>query len=176
MNMGSTRTDFRKLFWALLALQVPTLVALAVIDQGLKNPVTPGGIISFEFCGYTGSCETALSAWGAQGQALATLSLGLDYLFLLLYAGFICVGLLRVVPHVPAALKRMTTYVAWLALGAGLADACENYALIRVVLDQSGEAFGVIGSRLATLKFLILGISLPWLLFTAVVYGRRPVA
>ena len=41
---------------------VPALVALALIDQHLRNDISPQGIVSFEVCAYSSSCEAMLEA------------------------------------------------------------------------------------------------------------------
>lgn len=163
-----TRQFLKKLFWAFLGLFLATLVAMATIDANLNTSATPNGIISFELCAFTSSCTAALAEWGERGQQLAMLSLGLDYLFLLLYPGLVCMGLLLIAPKVPGALKRATVLMAWLSPGAGVADALENYALVQVVLSGSGEPYAWYGGVFAAVKFVILGITLLWLLFTSV--------
>lgn len=167
------RQQLKALLWVLIALFLPTMAALAVIDGSLKVPASPGGIISFEFCGFMSSCDATLVQWGVKGQQLALLSLGLDYLFMVIYPLLVCVGLLLVAPVVPMPLKNFTALLAWVALGAGLADAAENFFLIRVVLGGSGLSYGVMASTCAAFKFAILGIMLVWLAFTALAYGRR---
>jgi hypothetical protein len=116
----------KKLFWSFLTISTLALINLGAVDLGLRNLVTPNGIISFELCTYNASCDAALTAWGDKGQALAMLSLGLDYLYLCTYPGYMCTGLLLVAPHVPAALKKITVAAAWLSLLACVADAIEN--------------------------------------------------
>ncbi|RBP53580.1 hypothetical protein [Arenicella xantha] len=167
----------KRTFWVFLLLFVFASVALTVIDSGLRNSTTPHGIVSFELCAYTASCDAALIQWGTKGQALALLSLGLDYLFLFLYPGLIVIGLLLIAPRVPRNLFRLTMFAAWSCVAIGLADAIENYALIQIILSESGSRYGLLASISATIKFVLLGIALLWWLFTTVKYGllkRQP--
>lgn len=163
--------NLKKAFWFALALFVPAAIALAAVDAGLKTSATPYGIISFELCGFSSSCKAALAHWGPRGQALAMLSLGLDYLFLVLYPALICISLLLVVSSVPNSLKPITIVIAWSCVAIGLADAIENYALIQVILSESGSQYGLLGSIFATIKFVMLGLALLWLLFTSIRYS-----
>lgn len=167
------RRQLKGLLWLLIAFFVPTLAALGVIDAGLKVPASSNGIIAFEFCGFLSSCDATLSQWGVKGQQLAMLSLGLDYLFMVVYPCLVCVGLLLVAPVVPAQLKALTTFLAWIALLAGLADAAENYFLIRIILNGSAASYGVPASTFAVIKFAVLGITLGWLVIASLTYGRR---
>jgi hypothetical protein len=152
------------LFRLLLVLTAATLVALAVIDSGLKVPSSPLGIMSFEFCGFSGSCAATLAAWGEPGRQLAMLSLGLDYLFLLLYPGLICLALLLLLPRLPARQARMATLSARLAWLIALADAVENFFLVQVIRSGGAGAHGDIAAIFASLKFLVLFLTLAALL------------
>jgi hypothetical protein len=161
----------KKAFWLLLALFVLTTLALGLIDSGLRTSATPGGIVSFEFCAFTGSCETALEQWGSRGQALAMLSLGIDYVYLLVYPGLIAVGLLLVTARLGPELVRRTRLAAWSCTLISLADAMENYALIQLVLNAPASGYGLWAGSFATLKFALLGLTLSWLLFVGVKYA-----
>lgn len=164
--------------WILILLSILTSIALNNIDSGLRSGATPHGIVSFEFCAYMSSCDDALSQWGETGRALAMLSLGMDYLFLILYPGLIFTGLLLVSSHVPRNLFRPTMAIAWSCPAISLADAIENYALIQIILSESGSCYGLLASVFATIKFVLLGITLLWLLIAIVRYVmfNRPVA
>lgn len=134
------------------------------IDIGLRNDTSPDGIVSFELCAFTASCIATLAAWGAAGQSLAMLSLGLDFLFMLLYCGFIGVALMLTAEHLSLRLKQATVFVAWLTLAMWLADAIETYSLIQIVLRQSDAIYGPLAAGFASLKFSILGLCVAWLL------------
>lgn len=165
--------SLKQLFYGLLALLIPSAIAMRLVDAGLRNNATPNGIVSFEFCAYTDSCQAALKAWGAAGQNLAMLSLGLDYLFMLLYPAFICVCLLLLARQFSARLKQVTVCAAWLALAAGAADVIENYGLIQLVLNPQEAFYGWLAAVFATIKFSILGITIPWLIIAIVLAMHR---
>ncbi len=170
--------SLKQIFWGLLALLIPCAFVMLQIDYGLRNATTPNGIVSFELCAYTSSCNAALATWGASGQILAMLSLGFDYIFMVLYPSFICVGLLLSAQHLSATSKKATIFAAWFSLVAGLADAVETYALIQIVLNQSGSFYGELAAVFATIKFTILGVTVVWLVATTILYlfNRRKVA
>jgi hypothetical protein len=158
----------RQWFRVFLVLFLLTSVALGLIDAGLRNEATPYGIVSFEFCGFTSTCGEALDRWGARGQGLAMLSLGLDYLYLFLYPGLILISLMRVAPHLPGSLSRGTMRVAGVCPFISLADAIENYGLVQVILMGPGTFYGVAAGVFATIKFLLLIFTLGWLLYVSV--------
>lgn len=158
-------TTLRSLFRTFLWLTLVTGAALVWMDMGLRNEVTPQGIVSFEFCGYAGNCAEAMAAWGESGRLLMMLSLGLDYLFLFAYCGFGCCGLLLLARRVPAGLQGFTGLLARISPLAGVADACENAMLVKVLMADGGLEAGRIAGHFASLKFAIVGVAALWMLF-----------
>ncbi len=152
------------LFRAFLWLMLVTGAALVWMDLGLRNEVTPQGIVSFEFCGYAGNCAEAMAAWGEPGRLLMMLSLGLDYLFLFAYCGFGCTALLLLARRVPAALQGFTGLLARITPLAGVADACENAALVKVLMADGGLEAGRMAGHFASAKFAIVGVAVLWML------------
>ncbi len=157
-------TSLKTLFRSLLVLVVPTLLALAFVDLQLRMPISPHGIVSFEFCGWVGSCEATLAAWGEQGRQWAMLSLGLDYLFMLEYAGLVCLGLLmaeqRLVQSAAPGPARVARVFASIALLAGGFDAAENLCLIGVVHSGQGAALAHWAALFASIKFVLIAAAL----------------
>ncbi len=166
--------SLKQVFWLLLALLLPCTWAMGQIDLGLRNATSPNGIVSFEFCAYSASCMDTLTAWGAEGQRYAMLSLGLDFLFMLLYPGFIAVCLLLTAAHLSPRLKQVTVFAAWLTVAMWLADAIETYSLTQIVLRQSDALYGPLAAAFASIKFSILGISVFWLLCAILCVVLKP--
>lgn len=162
----------KRLFLASLVLAVVVLAVLAVLDQSLRSPAAPAGIVSFELCAYRDTCRLILGEWGPQAQLMAALSLGGDYLFMLLYAAAISLGLLLVSAHVPAGLARLTIGMACLVWLAALADAYENYHLAQMLLGGSVERHGWPAAIGATVKFAILAFSVLWLVAVPLRHAR----
>src|SRR5262245_8828312 len=65
---------------ALVIATAPVMAALAILDRAL-----PHGIIDFELCAFHGECEKILAAYRHAGLEVG-MSIGLDYLFMPLYA------------------------------------------------------------------------------------------
>jgi hypothetical protein len=162
----------KKLGWISLVLTLGTLAALVAIDLHLRNAVSPRGIASFEVCAYTGSCRAIVDAWGPGGQVWAALNLGVDYLFMCLYPATIFLGLMLVVVYVPDRLKTFTRGAAWAAWGAGLADAAENYSLAQMLLSPAAGGYAWPAAMFATVKFIVLGCTLGWLLVAYLRFAR----
>lgn len=162
-----TQRALRLTYWISLAITFATLGALAIIDQHLKTPASPLGIVSFELCAYGSSCDAIASSWGGEAKLQAAMSLGLDYLFMLAYPATICCGLLLLEKQVPASLKMPAMVLAWVVWGAGMSDAVENYHLYQMLLGKPVIAHQWPATIAASIKFAILVPPLlAWLLAT----------
>lgn len=158
-----SRSLLTRLFWITLTLTCLVMVELAIIDSHIKTPAAPLGIVSFEFCGFTHSCGAMLNTWDTKQQQWVMLSLGLDYLFMLLYPATFFLALLLLASKITGPLKVLTIILAWLSWGAGLFDAIENTFLIDMLLNHSD--LGLFAAVAATLKFTIVVLALLWVLW-----------
>jgi hypothetical protein len=62
---------------------------MSSLDRNLTTAAAPRGIVSLELAGDLEQGNRILTAWSTEGKVYAALSLGLDYLFLIVYAAFI---------------------------------------------------------------------------------------
>lgn len=163
------------LFWISLVLTIVTLTALIAIDLHLRNAVSPQGIVSFELCAFAASCGAIVTEWGPAGRVWAGLSLGVDYLFMFLYAATIYLGFQLVLTRVPDGLKGVATGAAWAVWGAAAADAVENYCLAQMLVIPSADAYALPAAIFATIKFVVLAATLGLLLVFYLRFARGPV-
>ena len=158
-------------WWALLALTLALGAVIAMIDEGIRTHAAPLGIVSFELCAYTHACAAILESWSSHARQLTALSLGIDYLFMVLYPATICVGLLLVASLGPPNLQKFTRGFAWWAWGMGIADAFENYFLTQMLLTDSVQGLAWPAAVFASIKFAILLHTLLWFVYIWGVYG-----
>ena len=100
------------------------------------------------------------------------MSLGVDYLFMFLYPATMFLGLMLVVVHVPERLKMLTCSAALAVWGAGAADALENYCLAQMLVSPAAGGFAWPAAIFATIKFVLLGVTLGWLLAMTLRFAR----
>jgi hypothetical protein len=153
----------KQAFIGFLVLTLVVMVGLRILDAPLHTELSPSGIVSFELAGELPLARSMMEAWGAKGQVYAGLSLGLDYLFLVAYAGCIGLGCGLVAGSLVrrvAVLSSAGVFLAWAQFGAALLDAVENYALIRVLLGSGAELWPPLARWCAVLKFLIVAAGL----------------
>ena len=162
----------KRAFWVLFVVTIIVMATLQVLDTHLKNEVAASGIVSFEFAGDLSLAQKMVESWGRKGRIAAGVSLGLDYLFLLTYAGSIGMGCVLVARSVSMRSKQLFSvgvFLAWALLVAALLDAVENYALIRILLGSNLTIWPKVAKWCAIPKFAIVVAGLVYLLIGAVV-------
>ena len=151
-------------------LSVMVMVGLQVTGAPLINDVSPGGILSFEFAGELAHAQRMVDSWGPTGRIYAGLNLGLDYLFLAVYACAIalgCVLVSRGLFRKNAALANAGIMIARAQFLAAFLDCVENFGLIQVLLGTQTAAWPLVAKWCAWPKFLIVGVGLIYVMIGA---------
>ena len=162
----------KRAFWVLFVVTIIVMATLQVFDAPLKNEVAPSGIVSFELAGELSLAQKMVEAWGRKGRIAAGLSLGLDYLFLLAYAGSIGMGCVLIARGISKSAKYLYCvgiFIAWALLVAALLDVVENYALIRVLLGSNLAIWPKVAKWCAVPKFVIVVSGLAYILIGALI-------
>jgi len=158
------------IFFFILSLLV--MVSLQVTGAHLITPVSPSGILSFEFAGELSAARDMVNSWGQTGRVYAGLNLGLDYLFLMVYAcaiGLGCVLIARNHSTRTTFLINLGIFIAWAQFGAALLDCVENYALIQVLIGTELAVWPVVARWCAVPKFSIIGAGLLYVIIGTIV-------
>ena len=175
----------KQIFFMLLALTLILFAVFRVLDQPLRTSAAPRGIVSFELAGDVGTVNSILASWkqaslllsAVAGKpnpdivnipfAFAAFGLGLDYLFMPVYALTLSLGILLATQKHTAWMRSVGAVTGYGAFVAPLFDTVENYALFQILLGRVFSPYPEIAFYCATIKFclLILGIA------TAVVLG-----
>jgi hypothetical protein len=149
----------------IVALLVATLAVGALALPALGRMSDRGtGVIEFELAGSSSHARQILDDWGEKGRDAATESLVLDYPFLVLY-GLLYAALCMAVAQRARRrghdrLHRAGVAIAWLALGAAVADAAENVALLVVASDNSDQPWPRLAATFASIKFALIFLAL----------------
>ncbi len=163
-------------FWVLLAATLMVFAAISALDVPLHTSAAPNGIVSFELARNPATAQAILDSWGGSVRVYAGLSLGVDYLFMVLYASTIALGCVLVGTRLGGAAARLATWLAWAQVLAATLDAAENWALIRWLLGSRSAFWPPVAAWCATVKFALVGLGLAFVLCGAVmslVRGRR---
>ncbi|MEW5986984.1 MAG: hypothetical protein AB1791_10160 [Chloroflexota bacterium] len=143
----------KPVFVVLVGLTLAAMGGLQVLGRPLKTGAADQGIVSFELAGDPAAAQAILDSWGPAGQVYAGLSLGLDYLFMVAYAGSIGLGCVLVAGRLGAKAATPGILLAWGQIAAALLDSLENYALIQLLLGNSGQLWPLLARWCAIPKF-----------------------
>ncbi len=136
--------------------------ALKDFDNTLKNDTCPNGIISFELAKDLNISKSIINSWNTTAKINAALSLGIDFLFLILYSGFI--GLAIYILNKKLWQQQKFVYQTGklfivLIFTAAFLDAIENIALIQLLKSHLEQSWTSIAFYTATVKFILVGVS-----------------
>ena len=151
----------------LFIFTIVTMTVMNFLDIPLKNEIAKNGIVSFELARTLQSSINILNSWDPTAKLYAGISLGFDYLFMLIYS----LLLYTLTNHITSkfsnkSTKKIGKLLAIAMLFAGISDAIENYALIKLYLGHLDQIFSTIAYYSATLKFSIIGIGIIYLMIS----------
>jgi hypothetical protein len=176
--LRSVPTEYRKRFFFVFVLLTLLMFAIfRVLDQPLRTEAAPNGIVSFELAGDPPTARAITNSWkqlssllSATGEpnpdivnvayAFAAFGLGLDYLFMPIYALALAFGTLLVAQKHVGWISLLAALAGYGAFAAALFDAVENYALFKVLLGWTEPSYPSIAAFCATVKFGLLGFGL----------------
>jgi hypothetical protein len=164
-----SKANQKRALWFLLPLTWIVMYALTRIGEPLRNSAAPNGIISFELAGTMARANEIGFSWAPANFFHAGLSLGLDYLYMPLYAGSIALCCVLLSQGSGRGLNLCGSLLAWGQLGAGGLDAAENYALIQVLLGEQAEFWPMLARLCAIPKFVIVALGLLFVLVAGLV-------
>lgn len=134
---------------------------MIVLDSFLTNETCKHGIISFELTNNLASSKAIINSWNTQSKISAGISLGLDFLFLILYSSLIAILIHKLN-------KKLWINRSFYSIGvviifgqflAGIFDAIENIGLIQLLLGNLSQFWVSLAYYFAFTKFIIIGIS-----------------
>jgi hypothetical protein len=168
----------KPLFFAFLAGTLILFAVFRVLDAPLRTPAAPNGIVSFELAGTPGVALAIVDSWRevcncsdyiglgfperSTKHLFAAFGLGIDYLFMPVYATALALGILLAAGRHKGWFLTVGAWLGWGAYAAALFDALENYALARMLLmNEVWSPYPEVAAFSASVKFglLLLGLS-----------------
>ena len=168
----------KRLFFTFLALTLLLFAIFRVLDQPLQTAAAPNGIVSFELAGDPQTARAITDSWkemslvlsAVSGQpdpnivnvpyVMAAFGLGIDYLFMPLYALALGFGSLLAAHRHSGWLRTLGAVAGYGAFAAALFDAGENFALLQILLGNIQSAYPSIAAFCAIVKFGLIGFGL----------------
>ncbi|MBI3161126.1 MAG: hypothetical protein HYZ23_01385 [Chloroflexi bacterium] len=155
----------KPLLYVFLALTILIFGIFGALDVPLRNPFAPNGIVSLELAGTPDKAFSILASWDPVNIPLsgsifpkfyAAFGLGLDYLFMPVYAFALGFGTLLAAAKHKKQIKLFCAIAGWGAFAAALFDMVENYMLFRILLGDYLSPKPEIAALCATIKFFLL--------------------
>lgn len=172
----------RRSFFTFLFLTLFLFAIFSVLDMPLRTPASPNGIVSFELARTPARAQSMIDIWtgrmiiftdGENKNAMpmqpgaqftydplpithAAFGLGLDYLFMPLYAFAFAFGTLLVAGKHTGWMKSLGAVAGYGAFVASLFDAVENYALFKILLGAVESPYPETAFYCASVKFGLL--------------------
>lgn len=164
-------------FFTFLFLTLVLFAVFRVLDQPLRTEAAPNGIVSFELAGDPLTARAITDSWNqvstllsSTGRpnpdianvayAFAAFGLGIDYLFMPVYALALAFGTLLAAQKHKGWIRILAALAGYGAFAAALFDAVENYALFQVLLGWYPSGYPALAAFCAIMKFglLVFGI------------------
>lgn len=163
----------KPLFFAFLSGTLILFAVFRVLDAPLQTPVAPNGIVSFELAGTPEKAFQILVSWEPIDQSgppliiqpsrklFAAFGLGIDYLFMPVYATALALGILLAAGRHEGWFPTFGAWLGWGVYTAAIFDGIENYALARILLmNRVWSPYPEVAAISATVKFGLLALGL----------------
>ena len=172
------RASRKRFFFICLALTLVLYVVFGILDAPLRSEAAPMGIVSFELAGTPQAAREITDSWKQMSLLLsatadrpnpyivntpyvfAAFGLGLDYLFMPVYALALAFGTLLAAQKHTGWIQPLAAAAGYGAFAAVLFDAVENYALLRVLLGAVESGYPALASFCAIVKFGLIGFGI----------------
>jgi hypothetical protein len=146
----------KPLFFVFLGLTLLIFGVFRVLDA----PLGPGGIVSFELARTADAAQSILTSWDSNARTYAAFGLGLDYLFMPVYAFALSFGLLLLMNGRKGWYRHLAGWMGWGGFAAAMFDAVENYALWEQLTGGAVSPYPEIAALCASIKFSLLAAGL----------------
>jgi hypothetical protein len=160
-------------FLAFLFLTLLLFAIFQILDQPLRTDAAPFGIVSFELAGTPLAAREITESWkqlslllSASGEpnpdivnvayVFAAFGLGLDYLFMPVYALALSFATLLAAQKHVGWIHSLLVLAGYGAFAAALFDVVENYALFQVLLGRVDASYPEIAAFCAAIKFSLI--------------------
>lgn len=163
----------KEIFFALFGLTLLLMVIMNFVGAPLNTTQAPLGIISYELAGTVPGAGAILASWDQDAQLHAAFSLGLDYLFMVVYSTTIalaCIWSGEVLQKNGWPLASTSVPLAWGQWLAALLDAVENLALALILFGALASPWPELAKWCALIKFILIFLGMVYAFYGLVSY------
>jgi hypothetical protein len=160
----------RNYFWFFLVITILVMLGLNLTGAPMTTEAAPYGIVSVELAGSVSAAEKILESWDAVARERCAFNLGLDYLFMPVYATTISLGCAMASGALQRSnwpLGKFGASLGWLQFLAALLDAIENYALVAILFGGIASPWPQIAAWCAIPKFILIFMGIVYAIYGA---------
>ncbi len=156
---------FRRIFIPMLLLTFGMMLVMNFVAVPLETDAAPYGIISYELAGSASRSAKIVASWDDTARLRASFSLGLDYLFLVIYSttiGLACVWAASILRSNGWRMAVIGSPLAWGLWLAAALDALENAGLTIILFGGDALCWAPIARWAALAKFAIILVGITY--------------
>ena len=146
----------KRWMWIWIGLALLMSMIMNVVGGPLITEAAPTGIISFEFAGTAVNAQAMIDSWDTQAKIHAGLSMGLDFLYPIIYATAISLAVVVASGRFSGWMNKLGAWLAWGVWVAAIFDYIENISLIQLLLGSSNDLWAQLAYWCAAIKFLLI--------------------
>lgn len=146
----------KPLFITFLILTLTLFAVFRILDVPLQTDYAPNGIVSFELAGAPQNAAHMVLTWSGEAMLNAAFGLGIDYLFMPIYAFALAFSTLLAAGRHGGWLRSLGVVAGFGAFAAPLFDAVENFALFKILSGAFQSPYPEIAFYCALIKFGLL--------------------
>jgi len=160
------KTYKKQITFGLFLALVVSIITIRIYEAPLKNEICKQGIASFELAKDINKTTAILDSWDTNAKINMSLSLGYDYLFLLIYACFIALLIFNINERLwhNKPFYRLGVILITLIFFAAFLDIIENFALTKILTGNLQQIWASLAYYMASTKFAIILICIIYLL------------
>jgi hypothetical protein len=170
MNSTFLSSDIKisnKQYYLLLSTLLFVFIGfMRYFDSYLKTDLSINGIVSFELAKDVNVSSAIINSWDETAKIAASLSMGFDFLFLIVYSLFIAelIHFLNNKLWIHSSFYSIGRLLIKAIFLAAFFDSIENIALIQLLLGDLRVIWSNTAFYFAFLKFILIGICLVYIL------------
>ena len=164
----------RRWLWSLLIASGILVMIFAVTGASLNTGAAPQGIVSLQVAGSVTKASEMIASWDSKARLLAAFGLGIDYLFMPVYAtllGLACIGAAQQLRRSKWPLATLGSWLAWGLWLAAIFDALENIAQLVMLLGPVVSPWPEISAVCAYIKFALIFTGIQYAFYGVAVWG-----
>ncbi len=149
------------------------VMLMRYLDGFLITGASPDGIVSFELAKKLPVSVKMIDSWDSTAQIAVGMSMGFDFLFLLVYASFLSLLIFWVNKKIMFRNNALNQWIIRAPFIAASFDIIENIALIKLLLGDLKPEWSSIAYFAAMIKFGILLLVLVYILIGSMLVIKK---